>query len=85
MGGSTLAGLDSTMATNDRAWSSWESKQCWNALVAMWSEGSFKSCFERKDEPSSGNTEMEVETIVLRWDGKHGRFSSGFNHEAPNN
>lgn len=70
------------MTTDIREWSSWDSRQCWNALVAMWASESFMNCLKRKDEPSEGGAEAEVETIVLSWDEKHGKFNGGFSNEA---
>lgn len=40
------------------------------------------NCLKRKDEPSEGGAEAEVETIVLSWDEKHGKFNGGFSNEA---
>ena len=48
----------------------------------MWASESFMNCLKRKDEPSEGGAEAEVETIVLSWDEKHGKFNGGFSNEA---
>ena len=65
------------MDAGNRAWSSKDSRHCWDALFAMWSAKVFKDCLRKNTEVvnEESNSEFDVETVVLRWNGTTGEFS----------
>ena len=63
------------MSGGKRSWSSEDSRHCWEALRALWSEKIFANYFLPKGIVKGSSTVEEVESVTLNWDGIRGSFT----------
>lgn len=71
------------MSEGNRAWSSHDSRHCWEAWLALWYEKVFTDCLiSRGTAPESDTVELVEYSVSLTWDGYRGTFVLGYTQEA---